>query len=246
MRERVRVECAWLLSLGAGPAAHALAGLPADARRWCEALAADPGATDVDAIKTIEARLAKDPSDLRGWQVIAGAYAQVGRYADAVDALRKVNQLTTPTADSLTDLGEALMMRNGGSVAGEPLDLFKQAAALDPKHVRSRFYIAGHSAGAYTVASDEWANYHNFRANFPAAFGTLIDSYQNEGTSPLGETYTRRVSVYTASGAGTPFRRACDPLHRPRALCRLGCRHPLQYLQNLHANSDQGNDSHRL
>ena len=103
------------------------------------------------AIKTIEARLAKDPNDLRGWQVIAGAYAQVGRYSDAVDALRKVNALTTPTADSLTDLGEALMMRNGGSVAGEPLDLFKQAAALDPKHVRSRFYIAGEETRAGSI-----------------------------------------------------------------------------------------------
>lgn len=110
------------------------------------------------AIKTIEARLAKDPNDLRGWQVIAGAYAQLGRYADAVDALRKVNQLTTPTADSLTDLGEALMMRNGGSVAGEPLDLFKQAAALDPKHMRSRFYIAGEEtrAGQYQDAVRDW------------------------------------------------------------------------------------------
>ena len=110
------------------------------------------------AIKTIEARLAKDPNDLRGWQVIAGAYAQLGRYSDAVDALRKVNALATPTADSLTDLGEALMMRNGGSVAGEPLDLFKQAAALDAKHVRSRFYIAGEETrvGSYQDAIRDW------------------------------------------------------------------------------------------
>jgi len=110
------------------------------------------------AIKTIEARLAKDPNDLRGWQVLSGAYAQVGRYSDAVDALRKVNTLMTPTADSLTDLGEALMMRNGGSVAGEPLDLFQQAAALDPKHVRSRFYVAGEEtrAGSYQDAIRDW------------------------------------------------------------------------------------------
>ena len=50
MRERVRVECAWLLSLAAGPAAAALAALPGDARAWCEALAKDPAATDVAAI----------------------------------------------------------------------------------------------------------------------------------------------------------------------------------------------------
>jgi adenylosuccinate lyase len=67
MRERVRVECAWLLSLGAGPAAHVLASLPAAARRWCEALAADPGATNVDAIKSIEARTNHDVKAVEYW-----------------------------------------------------------------------------------------------------------------------------------------------------------------------------------
>jgi len=110
------------------------------------------------AIKAIEARLAKDPNDLRGWTVIAPAYMQMGRYADAVAALRKVNTLTTPTADSLTDLGEALMMQNGGSVAGEPISLFRQAAALDPRHVRSRYYIAGEETrtGDYQNAVRDW------------------------------------------------------------------------------------------
>jgi len=110
------------------------------------------------AIKAIEARLAKDPNDLRGWTVIAPAYMQMGRYADAVAALRKVNTLTTPTADSLTDLGEALMMQNGGSVAGEPISLFRQAAALDPRHVRSRYYIAGEETrtGDYQDAVRDW------------------------------------------------------------------------------------------
>ena len=114
---------------------------------------------DLDAaIKTIEARLAKDPNDLRGWQVIAPAYVQLGRYADAVRALRQVNALTTPTADSLTDLGESLMMQNNGSAVGEPLELFHKAAALDAKHVRSRFYIAGEETrtGAYEDAIRDW------------------------------------------------------------------------------------------
>jgi len=122
--------------------------------------AAQAGAgLDLDtAIRTIEARLTKDPGDLRGWQVIAPAYLQLGRYADAVHALRQVNALTTPTADSLSDLGEALMMQNKGSVVGEPLELFRKAAALDPKHVRSRFYIAGEEtrSGQYGAAVQDW------------------------------------------------------------------------------------------
>lgn len=114
---------------------------------------------DLDAaVKTIEARLATNPSDLRGWQVIAPAYMQLGRYTDAVHALRQVNALAAPTPDSLTNLGEALMMQNGGSVAGEPLELFHKAAALDPAHVRSRYYIAGEETrtGDYSSAIRDW------------------------------------------------------------------------------------------
>jgi len=114
---------------------------------------------DLDAaIKTIEGRLATNPSDLRGWQVIAPIYMQLGRYADAVAALRHVNALAPPTADSETDLGEALMMQAGGSVVGEPLQLFKQAMAIDPQSVRARYYIAAEETrtGAYSDAVHDW------------------------------------------------------------------------------------------
>ncbi len=121
-------------------------------------VAAENGLDLDTAIKTIETRLAADPNDLRGWQVIAPAYIQLGRYADAARALRRINELAPPTADSLTDLGEALMMQAGGSVAGEPLELFRQAAGLDPKHIRSRFYVAGEEtrAGDYVAAVNDW------------------------------------------------------------------------------------------
>jgi adenylosuccinate lyase len=67
MRERVRVECAWVLALAAGPAANSLAALPADARSWLESLAKDPGATDVGAIKHIESRTNHDVKAVEYW-----------------------------------------------------------------------------------------------------------------------------------------------------------------------------------
>jgi len=67
MRERVRVECAWLLALAQGPAAPVLAPLPQPARSWLEALAADPAATDVAAIKAIEARTNHDVKAVEYW-----------------------------------------------------------------------------------------------------------------------------------------------------------------------------------
>ncbi len=67
LRERARVECAWLLRLAAGPAAGGLAELPLEARRWCEALVRDPASTDVAAIKAIEARTNHDVKAVEYW-----------------------------------------------------------------------------------------------------------------------------------------------------------------------------------
>jgi cytochrome c-type biogenesis protein CcmH len=120
--------------------------------------AAENSVTLETAIETIEARLAETPDDLRGWTVIAPAYMQMGRYAEAVRALRRVNELATPTADTLTDLAEALMMQKGGSVEGEPLGLLRKAYALDATHVRSLYYIAGEETrtGDFDEAIRDW------------------------------------------------------------------------------------------
>lgn len=111
-----------------------------------------------DALAQIEARLQQTPDDIRGWTVIAPAYMQLGRFADAANALRKVIELDGPTADRETDLGEAVMMQNGGDAAGEPLALFKSAAGRDPAHVRSRYYIASEMTreGDYAGAKSQW------------------------------------------------------------------------------------------
>jgi cytochrome c-type biogenesis protein CcmH len=110
------------------------------------------------AIETIEARLTAAPEDLRGWQVIAPAYMQLGRYADAARALRRINELSPPTPDSLTDLAEALMLQANGSLEGEPLELVRRAHDLDATHVRSLYYIAGEETriGAFEAAVAHW------------------------------------------------------------------------------------------
>src|SRR5690606_3753859 len=106
----------------------------------------------------IEAQLAKTPGDVRGWTVIAPAYMQMGRFADAANALRQVIALDGPTADRETDLGEALMLAADGKAEGEPLKLFESAAARDPGHIRSRYYIAGEAMqrGDYAAAKADW------------------------------------------------------------------------------------------
>jgi cytochrome c-type biogenesis protein CcmH len=110
------------------------------------------------AVAQIEKRLQQTPDELQGWTVIAPAYMQLGRFDDAAAALRRVIALDGPTADRETDLGEALMLAAGGSATGEPLTLFESAAARDPAHVRSRYYIAGEAMqrGDFEAAKGQW------------------------------------------------------------------------------------------
>lgn len=119
---------------------------------------AERGTALDDALGRIEAQLEKTPDDVRGWAVIAPVYMQQGRFADAERALRRVIELQGPTADLETDLGEAVMMQQGGSAEGEPLALFESAAARDPAHVRSRFYLASAAttAGEFQTAIARW------------------------------------------------------------------------------------------
>jgi cytochrome c-type biogenesis protein CcmH len=111
-----------------------------------------------DAVARIEAQLIRTPDDLRGWTAVAPAYMQLGRFAEAERAYRRVVELGGATADSETDLGEAIMMKQDGAIAGEPMALFESAAARDPAHVRSRFYLAGEAtrAGEYQSAIGQW------------------------------------------------------------------------------------------
>ena len=67
MRERSRVECAWILALSAGPAQRQLARLPASCRDWLAAIARNPGATEVAAIKLIELRTNHDVKAVEIW-----------------------------------------------------------------------------------------------------------------------------------------------------------------------------------
>ncbi len=129
-----------------------LPAAPLAAREMPQTAEIDPA-----ALANLEAHLAKEPDDLRAWQAAALIYVEMERYADAVPAWRRVNELMTPTADSLANLAQAVMALNN-DIAGEPLELFHRALELDPKNVASRFFVAASetNAGEYEAAIADW------------------------------------------------------------------------------------------
>jgi adenylosuccinate lyase len=104
MRERVRVECAWMLALARGPAANALRAVPQPARAWLENFAQDPSATDVPAVKAIEARTAHDVKAVEYW--IRGQLTARGAVAAELEWVH-----FGCTSEDINNLAYALMLQ---------------------------------------------------------------------------------------------------------------------------------------
>ena len=105
--------------------------------------AAKGGAQDLlKAVGQIEAKLARDPKDVRGWAVLAPVYLRLGRFDDAARAYEAVTRLKGESADILSNWGEALVAGNNGAVSSEAKAVFERALKRDEAAPKARFYLA--------------------------------------------------------------------------------------------------------
>jgi cytochrome c-type biogenesis protein CcmH len=97
--------------------------------------------TIAQMVAQVEAHLAKNPNEGRGWEVVAPIYLRMGRFEDAVKARRHALELNGPTAERHAGLGEALTAAANGVVTAEAVAAFQAAVALDANHVMARFFL---------------------------------------------------------------------------------------------------------
>jgi adenylosuccinate lyase len=151
MRERVRVECAWVLALAGGPAAAGLAALPQDARQWLASLAKNPAGTDIGAIKAIESRTNHDVKAVEYW-----IRAQLQARGALPAQLEWVH--FGCTSEDINNLAYALMLKGARSTVLEPalnalgadLDELKDRYASVPMLARTH----GQTATPTTVGKE--------------------------------------------------------------------------------------------
>jgi adenylosuccinate lyase len=155
MRERVRVECGWFLALAAGPAADALAKLPPLAREFLAALAKNPQATDVAAIKQIEARTNHDVKAVEYW-----LRAELQARGTAPAALEWVHFACT--SEDINNLAYALMLKSARAALLLPM-LSRLGAKLDAlahRHADAAMLARTHGQAATpTTMGKEFANF---------------------------------------------------------------------------------------
>jgi cytochrome c-type biogenesis protein CcmH len=106
-------------------------------------LRANPQQLDIaTAVGRIEAHLAEQPDDGRGWEVVAPVYIRSGRLDDGVKAYGNAVRLLGEDASRLANYGEALVAANEGIVSAEARQAFEKALGHDPAFAKPRFYLA--------------------------------------------------------------------------------------------------------
>lgn len=115
---------------------------------------------DVEAmVASLAARLETNPDDLNGWIMLGRSYMTLGNYPAAVLAYeRAVNIEQSQNAQSLVNLGEALLARDNSRIEGRMAALFESALALEPNNPAALFYggIAAMNRGNTEQAAERW------------------------------------------------------------------------------------------
>jgi len=109
-------------------------------------------------VAQVEAHLEKNPTDGRGWNVLAPVLVRLGRYDDAVRAYHNSITYNGDSADRRADLGEAIAGAAGGVVTSEAKAEFERAVALDADDVKARYFLglAAEQDGRGTDAASIW------------------------------------------------------------------------------------------
>ena len=108
-------------------------------------------------VAQVEAHLEKNPTDGRGWTVLAPVLARLGRFDDAVRAYRNAITYAGDSAERRTDLGEAIAGAAGGIVTAEAKAEFERAVAQNADEPKANYFLGlaaeqdGRQADAVTI-----------------------------------------------------------------------------------------------
>ena len=114
----------------------------------------------------LKAKLEQNPTDGVGWALLARAYVELERHAEAVPIYEKAMQLIPNDAQMLADYADALGVLHGRKLEGKPEALIQQALKADPRNVKA-LMLAGtvaYNHKEYGRAASYW---EEARANLP-------------------------------------------------------------------------------
>lgn len=93
-------------------------------------------------IARMEAHLSANPTDAKGWSLIAPIYLRQGRYEEAAKAFAATARYGQANPELFAALGEARILEASGVVTSAAREALAEAVKLDPRNPRALFYLA--------------------------------------------------------------------------------------------------------
>ncbi len=104
------------------------------------------------------AKMEQDPTNFKGWVMLARSYRILGRNEEAAKAYERAGDFVGSDPQLLADYADTLASNANGNFAGKPLQLINQALKLDPNNLMALWLsgTASYTAGNYKAAVQTW------------------------------------------------------------------------------------------
>ena len=109
-------------------------------------------------VDKLAARMQAQPDDAEGWNMLGRSYMNLGRVEEALAAFQRALKIKPADANMLTEYADALAVKNGRLLDGEPTALLDRALQLEPDNLKA-LALAGTAAfnrGDYATAVKHW------------------------------------------------------------------------------------------
>jgi cytochrome c-type biogenesis protein CcmH len=109
-------------------------------------------------VAQVEQHLEQNPTDGRGWNVLAPVLVRLGRYDEAVRAYQNSIAYNGENSQRRADLGEAMAAAAGGVVTVQARAEFERAIALNADDVKASYFLglAAEQDGRAAEAASIW------------------------------------------------------------------------------------------
>lgn len=230
LSSRLALAAAALLLLITPSALYLIAGMPEAASPAFIAAQQPPASVD-ELVARLQSRLKDAPDDADGWLLLGRSELARGDASAAATALERANSLRPKDAATLADLADAIAQREGRTLEGRPIELVRQALAIDPNQGKA-LALAGAwevNQGNLPQAIALWSKLleqlpaDSPQANQIAGFVDDLKAGRKPGTgsrpaSPTASTATTAGGATTAAATAAALRGRVeiDPTLRDR------------------------------
>ena len=148
-------------------------------------------------VDKLAARMQAQPDDAEGWNMLGRSYMNLGRVEEALAAFQRALKIKPDDANMLTEYADALAVKNGRLLDGEPTALLDRALQLEPDNLKA-LALAGTAAfnrGDYATAVKHWDRV----VRIGPANGQLVEMVRS-GVAEARE----RGKLPAVAAAGTP------------------------------------------